>query len=48
MDKKQLMEIASDALKGAAFATLIRVTGNLTRGVKVGDQRLVLFTARDK
>jgi hypothetical protein len=46
MDKQQLTEIAVTALKGAAFAGLIRVAQTLTKDVKVGNQKLVMFTAK--
>jgi len=48
MNKQQLVDIATTAAKGAAFAALIRVAQTYTRDVSVGGQRLVLFTARDR
>ena len=46
MDKEQLKSVLLTSAKGALFAAAIRIAQQSLGEVKVGDQKLVLFTAR--
>lgn len=46
MDKAQIKKIAQDTLKGAVAAAVVGVASQLTKDIRVGDRKIVLFTAR--